>query len=254
MVSDGLITHPGYAICGAAADSLVTVLSMAGAVAFLVLMVGVFLGIRSEDGSLRFLRVKPLFLPSFVFVITLVIVVAFVPHPMASYHGLNEVQFQYYTTEFTEDVRVYDGVAYQSAIDILVVCNLESDESITVYVDFKQNNTTLETASLNLDGNAFGAQVTGEVAIQIQPGLYEAEVRYLPGYASFSTVTLSQPLTSGFFNEVLTWETYTMMMIVGSFFFILGGICIGREDRTRISQEKIDQEPPRDGAAYARRY
>jgi hypothetical protein len=37
-------------------------------------------------------------------------------------------------------------------------------------------------------------------------------------------------------------------------FLVLGGICIGREDKTRRSEEEIDQEPPREGEVYFRKF
>jgi hypothetical protein len=167
---------------------------------------------------------------------------------MSAYHGLNEVSFHSYGDD-TASYRVYDSAAYQSAIDIHVLCFLAPSETLTVRIDFLQNETLITRVEITMTGNTLGNAVTEDQVIQIQPGLYQVEV---PG-SNYNSVSLSQPLVSGFFNEVMQWESYSFIMIVISFFFILGGFCIGREDKTRFSDKPQDQEPPKDGADYARR-
>ncbi len=252
MVGNDPIVDSGYVMLGAATDSLVMVLAYSGAVTFLVLMVGVFIGTRSEEGVLRWLKIKPLLIPSFTFVITLFLVIALIPHPMADYHGLNEAQIQYYTGDHSTHITLYDGIAYQSAVDIHVVCTLEESESTTINVDFKQDGEVITSQSISLNGNALSPTISDDTFISIQPGQYDVEVSWLGVH--YYTVTLSQPLVSGFFNEVLAWESYKFLLIAGSFFFILGGLCIGKEKRTRFRQEEVDEEPPKDGAAYARQF
>jgi hypothetical protein len=253
MVSNNLITQPGYAILGAASDSLVTVVAYAGVVAFLVLIVGVFIGTRSE-GALRFLRIKPLLAPSFAFVITLFLVFALVPHPMADYHGLNETSIRYYTRDEPISFIVYDGIAYRSVVQLTAECQIEDGDSITIHVHFRQNDVLVVSTQMTLTGNVFDGIVTEETTVQLEPGRYTADITLSPTADDFSRLFFSQPLTTGFFNEVLAWESYSFGMIAGSFFFILAGLCIGREDKTRFSHEPQDQEPPKDGAAYARQF
>ncbi len=251
MVGIDFITNPDYSICGAASDSLVTVLVISGTVTLMALVFGIVLGSMGDGQEHGFFRKKPLILPSFAFVISVVLVISLYPIPMAQYHGLNEVQLEYYNAD-TTNLRVYDGIAYQSSVDILAVCPLEAGESTVFHLDFKQNDTIVESISIvvNATSPSQGNQATGETFVQIQPGLYEVEISYTSPTVGYYTVTVTQRLASGFFDEVLEWDTYTFMLTVVSFFFILGGICVAREDRTRISQEEIDQEPPRDAYDY----
>ncbi|MCK5152288.1 MAG: hypothetical protein KAQ65_10615 [Candidatus Thorarchaeota archaeon] len=254
MIGNEIFPDSGYAILGAATDSLVIVISIAGAVAFLVLILGVFIGTNREIGYSNepqehgFLRKKPLFVPSIAFVVTLLLVIALVPHPMSSYLGLNEEQIYSYEDD-VRVFRVYDSVAYRSAIEIHILCFLTRTQILTVRINFLQNDTEITSIETTMNGNSLSETVTEDLVINIQPGLYEVEV---PG-SNYYSVSLSQPLVSGFFDEVLDWETYSFGLILVSAFFILGGICIGREERKRFSTIRIDQEPPRDGADYARR-
>jgi hypothetical protein len=254
MVGNGNLSNSIFVICGAASDSLVMVLSISGAVAFFALMLGLFVGTKRNIGYTNeplehgILRTKPLLVPSLAFVISLVLVIALVPHPMSAYHGPNEQQIHFYEEDMSK-FTVYDSAAYQNTIEIHVLAFLDSSETLEVRVTFHQNDTEIATTSATLVGNSLSQVVTEDLTIQLQPGQYEVEV---PG-RNYNSVTLSQPLVSGFFDEVLDWETYTMLMTVGSFFFVLLGLCYSTETRKRYSYERIDQEPPKDGADYARR-
>ena len=252
MVSNGFITQSGHATLGAATDSLLMVLSFAGAVALIALIVGIFVGTNRKSTQdvveHGFLRKKPLLVPSIVFVLSLVIVIALVPHPMAAYYGPNEMEIRYYE-EDPSMFRIYDSTAYQRAVSIHVLCFLYPNEESTVRVTFSQNNTEVQTTNIEVPSNPQSETVTRTVAIQMEPGIYEVEVRG----SDFFSVTLTQPLISGFITEVTAWESYIMFMTVGSFFFILLGACFGREEKKRFSYERIDQEPPKDGIDYIRR-
>lgn len=254
MIGNEIFPDSGYAILGAATDSLVMVISIAGAVAFLVLILGVFIdtnreiGYSNEPQEHGFLRKKPLFVPSIAFMVTLLLVIALVPHPMSSYHGLNEEQI-YSSRDDVSVFRVYDSIAYQSAIEIHILCFLTPTQVLTVRINFLQNDTEITRIEITMNGNSLSEAVTEDLVIHIEPGLYEVEV---PG-SNYYSVSLSQPLVSGFFDEVLDWETYSFFLYAGSFLFILVALCVGREDKTRISQEKIDQEPPREGEVYIKR-
>lgn len=250
MVGNGFVSDTSYVICGAASESIFIILTITFTVTLMVLIAGIVFGTDGDSPEHRFLRRKPLLLPSITFVITMVLVIALVPHPMAQYHGPNEVQMHF---EESDDAifRVYDGIAYRDTAIIYVNVFLEPTESILVVAEFYQNETLVASGSIEINAT-LGSSVSGEFSLHLEPGLYEVRARRVGG-ASWVTHIVYQPLVSGFLNEVLMWESYRFMLIVGSFFFFLAGLCVGREDRKRYSYERIDQEPPKDGAEYARR-
>ncbi|MDF1539770.1 MAG: hypothetical protein P1Q69_12790 [Candidatus Thorarchaeota archaeon] len=260
MIGIDFVSRPDYTVCGAAYDSLVTVLVISATVTLMALVLGIVLGSREEGQEPGFFRRKPLILPSFAFVITMILVIGLYPIPMAQYHGLNEVQMHFNASD-TANFSTYDGIAYQSAIVIHALTYLESGESVVVQVEIKQESTVIATATIDLNGTSLGSMTDEEIQVQLQPGQYEIEISYLQfnygtpvSDSKWISVVLSQPLASGFFDEVLEWEMYMFFIIAGSFFFILIGLCAAREDKKRFSQEKIDQEPPRDGEIYARHF
>ena len=190
-------------------------------------------------------------MPSFAFVITLVLVIGLAPHPMAQYLGPNEVQ-RHFNESADANFRVHDGIAYQNRILIYVSEYLESDEADIIEVEFYQNDTLVTSVSMVINGTPLSNHASGEFIIQLEPGLYQVRINAVRT-VTWKTLTISQRLASGFFNEVLAWESYTFFLSVSSFFFILSGLCVAREDKKRFSYERIDQEPPKDGADYARR-
>jgi len=96
-------------------------------------------------------------------------------------------------------------------------------------------------------------------SINLAPGLYDVTVNstyFLNGVEqdeAYYDVLINQPVTSSFIPEIASWSGYQFILTIGCLFLILGGICIGRDDRTRISEEEIDQEPPREGEVYGRK-
>ncbi len=170
---------------------------------------------------------------------------------MAQYLGPNEVQ-RHFNESADANFRVHDGIAYQNRILIYVSEYLESDEADIIEVEFYQNDTLVTSVSMVINGTPLSNHASGEFIIQLEPGLYQVRINAVRT-VTWKTLTISQRLASGFFNEVLAWESYTFFLSVSSFFFILSGLCVAREDKKRFSYERIDQEPPKDGADYARR-
>jgi len=259
MVGNGLVTHQGYTICGAASDSLVMVLMISGLITFIVFVVGFKYDTEDDAPEHGFLRRKPLTLPSFVFVISLILVIAIAPHPMAQYYGPNETQMHFLESD-TTNFRVYDGIAYSYIIEIYVSFFIEPDESLIVQADIYQDDTLIDSGMLEINGTILDPWVSGELSTAVPAGLYEVRISYsqydngaLKPVSRWATVIISQPLVSGFFTEVMTWQSYAFLLIAGSFLFILAGCCVGREDKKRIRQEPYDQEPPREGEIYIRR-
>ncbi|MHA1577454.1 MAG: hypothetical protein ACTSU3_08850 [Candidatus Thorarchaeota archaeon] len=252
MVGNDLVSNIGYVICGAASESLSIVLTITSIITLMVLVAVIVFGTNDDAPEEDFLRRKPLLVPSFVFVITLVLVIGLAPHPMAQYYGPNEVQ-RYFNESADANFRVHDdGIAYQNRILIYVSEFLEPDEADIIEVAFYQNDTLVTSVSMVINGTPLSNHASGELIVELEPGWYQVRINAVRT-VTWKTLTISQRLTSGFFDEVLDWETYTFILSVISFFFILSGLCIAREDKKRFSYERIDQEPPKDGADYARR-
>ncbi|MCK5238488.1 MAG: hypothetical protein KAR33_03000 [Candidatus Thorarchaeota archaeon] len=259
MVGNGFVTLPNYTICGAASDSLLMVLMISGLVTFMVFVAGIVFGTKDESSEEGILRRKPLLVPSFVFIITLILVIALFPHPMAEYQGLNSTQMNFSGSDST-NFRIHDGIPYSNTIEIQASCNLEYDESLILQTDIYQNDTLIDTVTTVFNGTSLNPTVSREFVVTLPTGLIEVHVSssqyhndFPVSRTSWITIAISQHLASGFINEVMTWQTYTFLLTAGSFFLLVGGLCVGREDKKRIRREKYDQEPPREGEVYIRR-
>jgi hypothetical protein len=252
--------YPGFVASGAASESIFTVLLTSGIVAIMAIVMGLVLESKSESAEHGLARRKPLLIPSIAFTISAILVISMVPIPMSQFQGYNETRFVL-DEDQTISFRVHDSDAYSQALTLMATTYLETDESIEVYLRIYQNDALVQSAALPLPSPFVDEMVVDELEISIQPGVFTANLSYaytgsLPSSVSdrWIRVTLSQPLAPGFLSEVITWDGYRFILGVGSFFFILGGICVGREKKKRRGLETVDQEPPREGEFYVRRW
>ena len=175
---------------------------------------------------------------------------------MSVYHGPNDIQYSQFTAR---SFRVYEEGAYEADTLVRVSLNIEPDDWCEIYTYFSQNETVIGTLLINMtldDLDAYGGVTK---SISLEPGLYDLSVNAtyfndgVEQELDYVQPLINQPVTSLFIPEITDWNTYRFIFGFVSFFLVLGGICIGREDRTRRSEEDIDQEPPREGEIYGKK-
>ena len=230
-MSHGSIGNVGYELMGIAMDSLRLVLLISGVVAFMVFIFAMARESHNESQKPGLVRRKPLLIPSIAFVITALLVITLFPIPMAQYHGLHENRFYLYQ-EDTINFRVYDGEIYSHEIIIYASHFLDEGQSLQIDIQVYLDDELEYGDSLILVGPSSGGMASGQAHIALDPDYYRIELD--PAGLETISCVVSQPLASGMLPEILVWESYMFLMMVGSFFLLLGGICIGQEDRTRI--------------------
>lgn len=222
----------------------------------LILALAIWRSILAGNPKTSFIRRKPLLVPSLVFTITIIIVIAYFPLPMSVYHGTNDLQYSY--SQYSR-FRVYEAGAYEADTLVRVHRIVEPEDRIEIYTYFSQNETVIGTLFINMTHDALDSYDGVTRSISLEPGLYDVSLN-----ATFFDngveqeefhigILVNQPVTSSFIPEITSWGTYQFVLSIVCLFLVLGGICIGREDRTRTSEDDIDQEPPRDGEVYGRK-
>lgn len=212
---------------------------------------------RALKGNLKtsILRKKPLLVPSLVFVITTLVVSAYVPLPMSVYHGSHQQD-----VNFLGEGRfaVYETIAYDNA-RIRIRRSLEVDERVEFFANFSQDGEVIQYLAVNITYNDLDENYMVNEILSLEPGLYDFEMTYT-FYKSdviqsdeYVDILLYQPINSSFLPEVIDWASYQFILGFGLLFFFLVGLIIGRERKSRKSEEPVDQEPPRD-ETYSKRY
>jgi hypothetical protein len=228
-----------------------------GFVVTLVVMVfAILLITRRGDLRTSLILKKPLLVPAIAFIVTILIVMAAVPLPMSVYHGANQRQtYESYSGRF----QVYDSIAYEEDLHLQLSSNdLNAEEWIGVYANFSQEGVVVLSLFANLsDSSLENNTLTRDISLN--PGVYDVEIDNMlfaggnPDEPTFIGIILYQSLELSFLPQITEWSSYQLLLGFGSLFLLLGGICIGGEEKTRRSAEKIDQEPPRD-ELYTRRH
>jgi len=241
---------------GAAFDSLLLLLGTGTFVTILVLALAIWRSVLAGNLKTSLIRRKPLLIPSLVFVITIIVVTTYLPIPMSVYHGTNQLQYNNFTANH---FMVYEEVAYEADILIRVTLHSEPDDRLEVYTYFSQDGVVIGSLFINVTNDILDSEQRVTRSLSVEPGLYDVTINgtlFLNGVEqdeSFPEVFIDQPVTSSFIPEIIDWSTYRFVLGIACVFLVLGGICIGREDRTRRSEEDINQEPPREGEVYGRR-
>ncbi|MGY5875184.1 MAG: hypothetical protein RTU30_05520 [Candidatus Thorarchaeota archaeon] len=237
---------------GIASDSFVMIIGYAGFIAIIVTLIAVSKQKLSDSEKPGLVRRKPLLIPSLAFVIVAVLVMQLGVVPISAYRGLNEKNVSFRNSE-TTNLSIYDGEPYLDSITIKVVRYLEPTESMIIHFRAFQDNTLIQSADLNLFPAAGDVAAEIEENIDLDPGSYVVNLSYslyrdnvLQEADIWGQISIFQRLNPEFALELNTWANYQFVLIVGSIFLLLGGICIGKEERKRIAVEKVDQEPPRE--------
>lgn len=251
--------HSSYQALGLASDSILPVLLISVIVAVIIAVVGIVLIDRDGENPGIFRR-KPLMVPSVAFIISMLLMITVAPIPMAQYQGMNETHVWFSSSE-TQTFRVYDGEIYTQGFIVRVTHSLEAGESLEIDIHAYLEDTPAASTTLILNGSIFDDTPSGQVSVGVAPGLYSIDLSltsiqngHVTSFDEYIYCIISQPLAEGMSAEVMAWDNYKFFMMLGAFGLILGACMCGKEDKTRISRERVDKEPPRDGEIYTRRW
>lgn len=236
---------------------MILVLEIGILVTLLVLVLALWIGVLS--GNLKKSNVwrKPLILPSLAFAITIIVAMTLVPLPMSAYKGDNQIQGDgLFSAEFT----VFETETYETEVLVrVVVGSLESNERIEVYINFTQEDILVQSLFINMTSSILDVNGGVTRSVTLAQGIYNAtvtDVYYLDGVpqeTQYVFTLIHQPVSSSFILELRDWGSYQFLLTFVCIFIVLAGVCVGEEDRTRTSEEDVDQEPPRDGEVYGRK-
>ena len=239
-------------VIGAALDSLILLLSIAlittvGAMAILI-----WRGVLSGNLRKGTLWRKPLLAPSLVFAITLFVAMIYVPHPMAVYHGPNQINRSMpYQGTFT----MHEAGAYEDLVQLRITTSLMSNERLWINISFYQDDGTTWSRIIDVIDADFDMYGGVTKTLALPPGTYHVEVSGIlyvddipePVYMQF---LVNQAITSLFIGELIQWSTLRFVLGFGTFFFVLGGFCIDRGDPRK--ERKWNDK--REGDEFRRRH
>jgi hypothetical protein len=242
---------------GAAFDSLILVLGLAAIMTISVMALAIWRGVLSGNLKTSFILRKPLVVPSLVFTFTIIITMTTIPIPMSAYHGINQLLYSDYSYS---SFRVYEAGVYDADTLVRVARNVEPDDWIEIYAYFSQEETVIGTLFINMTEDILDTYGGVTRTINLEPGWYEVSTNVtffdngVEQEEYYLDILINQPVVSSFLPEITSWSSFLVILGIVCVFLILGGLCIGREGRTRRSEEDVDQEPPREGEVYVRRW
>jgi hypothetical protein len=228
---------------GAALESFVMLLQIGFIITLAVMMIAVWSGFLSGNFKRSTIRRRPLLLPSLVFTITIIASMIYVPYPMSTYHGTNQLLG---TTPFTGTYRVYEPGIYDAGVQIRISTSLDPNERLEFEADFVQNSIVAGSLVVNLvdsDIDAYGGATRN---IILAPGVYHTTINCtyfldnVPQENHYVSFLIHQPVPSINIPELTDWSAFRFFLEVGCFFLMIAGICIGR-DRDRGQQKGANQ-------------
>ncbi len=151
--------------------------------------------------------------------------------------------------------RVYEpGIAYRNCVTMTIQRYLEPGESVDVNLKFYLQGNLTDTVQVGLVAEDNESMIQEQRIVSLNPGLYIAGVEiiyYNNGDVEENSngvdVTLSQEMAPSLLPELLQWSTYQFMINVGCFFFLLGGICVDKQDLRERRTEEYDEKDSTSG-------
>lgn len=185
----------------------------------------------------RFFRRKILLLPAITFVLTLFITPAIVTLPITPYKGPNEAARPVFGEESVQFTMYESNVAYTNHVKLYGSANLMEGYSVVITANLSQNDTLVTSIQLTLTPD----NDERETSTTLAPGEYTVEFNeswYFemePTDDQYTYMQVSQEMTEEHFKELIDWDTARFVMIVSSFFVLLGGICV---DTSSVEKEE----------------
>lgn len=128
------------------------------------------------------------------------------------------------------------------------------DHSYRVNVWIYNNVTLVDTVVLNLYPPATDGSIEDEDSVSVNPDRYNVTAEclfYITGElqddTKYVTLLVSQPLRPEIIQELVYWSSYQFSLNIGCIAFLMFGLCVGSEERTRRRVTDYDEEPRRRG-------
>jgi hypothetical protein len=237
---------------GAALDSLILLLLISLVTTVAAVAIWVWRGVLSGNLRKGILWRKPLLLPSLIFAITLFVAMVYVPHPMAAYHGPNQIN-RHLPHEGT--FRMYEPGSYEEVVQLRIVTSLMSNERLWVNFSFSQNGGMVWTLIIDVIDTDFDMNGGVTRTLALPAGLFDVDINGIlyvddnpeQAYVSF---LVNQAATSEFIGELTQWSTLRFVLGFGCFFLLMAGVCIDRGDPKK--ERRWDDK--REGDEFRRRH
>ena len=238
---------------GAAIDSFVMVIEIAGSVAILALIWSLITRLRTQPRKRGVFQRLPVLLSAVLFIISIIIVGQLGILPIAEYKGTNSFN-TFVTSGEIFHFNVYESnIAYSEDVEMRLEMYLMPGESLNNTIEFYLDEDLVDTIYVNLTSTGVEDVVTEERILNLEPGRYTVGINltlYEDGIPEdtllhWEDFTLSQAVKSSFIQEMVTWSSLQFSLNIGCFFLLLGGFCIGTS-KPRYTSEHTDEEPQTD--------
>jgi hypothetical protein len=234
---------------GAALDSFILILSIAGPIALLALIWSLVTRLMSKPKDRGFLQRFPVLLPAVLFIISVIIISQIGILPMSQYKGTNYLNTNVTSGEILR-FNIYEPtIVYSEDIQLIMGIYLIPGESINITAFFYLEGHLEETINTTLTASGTEDMITEERVLDLSPGMYLVQVNNTffdhgvpDDMPHWLHVTLSQHVDSSFVYEIVSWSSVQFGLNVGCFFLILGGFCIGGPSKSRYTGEEELEE------------
>lgn len=231
---------------GVATESFIIVVTWAGFVAIIFLMYSLVTRVRQQAGKRGIFQRMPFLLPAIAFAISIFIILQLGITPIQQYRGANTRQ-TYFTSDTEIRYNVYDSpIAYGQDTSLVVSSYLEPSQSVEVVINIYMASSLIDALTIQLVAGENESTIDAERVLNLDPGNYviDAEATY---YADASVadnygdvyISFTQETLQSIFPELVQWSTFQFAINIGCFFFILGGICIGKEE-AKTTERRVD--------------
>jgi len=233
-------------IMGVALDSFTLTMEYAGIVAIIFLIVCLYSRHTNDSGSLNVFQRMPVLLPAIAFVIAIMIVTSYGLTPIGQYQGVNEEhgrRISGYETDFV----ILNESWYTKNLEVYAGDQIDENESMIVDVAVYQNDSLVDTLYLYFQYSSTDYMASDEKTITLEPGEYHLQMNFTYNYHGIEDegqhsiqLTISQPLTEGFTNEIVDWATYQFIINITCVLMILGGLAIGSSMKKPKKEDDTD--------------
>ncbi|MDH4213377.1 MAG: hypothetical protein OEV85_05615 [Candidatus Thorarchaeota archaeon] len=238
---------------GAAIDSFVMAIEIAGSLGILALIWSFITRLRTQPRKRGVFQRLPVLLSAVVFIISIIIIGQLGILPIAEYKGTNQLN-RYVTSGEILHFNVYESnIAYSENIEMRLDTYLMPSETINNTIEFYLGDSLIDMIYINLSSAGVENTVTEERILDLEPGLYIVRINHtfyedgIPDdtLAHWERFTLTQAVKSSFIQELVSWSSLQFGLNIGCFFLLLGGFCVGTS-KPRYTTEDTYEEPQTD--------
>jgi hypothetical protein len=246
---------------GAALDSFILIISIAGPISLLVLIWCLVTRLMRRPQERGLFQRFPVLLPSVLFVISVIVISQIGILPMAQDRGENYVETNVTSGDILEFEVYNSDIVYSEQFQLNLETFMVPGDSMNVTVSFFLEDHVIRSINVTLLASETEDFITEGRTLQLSSGFYVVQVNDtyfesgVPDVMPHALdVTLWQPVKPSFIDETVRWSTIQFGLNVGCFFLILGGLCLGGPSKSRYVEEKKQEDMQTDHGAGAPEY